>query len=211
VAAYRLAKLLHSDRVPPTVLRTLPFSHFSCGGTPCKDRLPCDGKRLESCRTNGITGSLQLWLTFGGDLFRSTDRRYFDSVLRSLKPGKQVKDPVEAAQISDLVVFDFLLSNPDRFTGGNLLRDPQGRLWFIDNSAAFTGCVQPDRDFERLGRFRKGTLKALMALEESVVSEELHSLVDEKRLNALLGRIRTVRSQAERLLKEHGEAAVLLP
>ena len=43
-----------------------------------------------------------------------------------------------AAQLSDLVLFDFLTANPDRYSGGNIKMSPDGsQLYFMDNTMAF--------------------------------------------------------------------------
>ena len=43
-----------------------------------------------------------------------------------------------AAQLSTLVVFDFLTSNPDRYSGGNMKMSPDGKqLFFMDNTMSF--------------------------------------------------------------------------
>jgi hypothetical protein len=43
-----------------------------------------------------------------------------------------------AAQLSQLVVFDFLTSNPDRYSGGNMKTSADGsRLLFMDNTMSF--------------------------------------------------------------------------
>ena len=43
-----------------------------------------------------------------------------------------------ARQVSDLVVFDFLTSNPDRYSGGNMKMSPDGsELFYMDNTMSF--------------------------------------------------------------------------
>ena len=43
-----------------------------------------------------------------------------------------------AAQVSDLIVFDFLTSNPDRYSGGNMKMSEDGKqLFFMDNTMSF--------------------------------------------------------------------------
>ena len=57
-----------------------------------------------------------------------------------LKIGNEIPpgDRIIAAQLSELVVFDFLTANPDRYSGGNIKMSPEGdRLYFMDNTMAF--------------------------------------------------------------------------
>ena len=43
-----------------------------------------------------------------------------------------------AAQVSTLIVFDFLTANPDRYSGGNMKMSPDGKqLFFMDNTMSF--------------------------------------------------------------------------
>ena len=43
-----------------------------------------------------------------------------------------------AAQVSNLIVFDFLTSNPDRYSGGNMKMSDDGKqLFFMDNTMSF--------------------------------------------------------------------------
>ena len=83
------------------------------------------------------------------------------------------KDPVapdllsRVSEWSDLVVFDFLIDNPDRFSGGNILRlDRKGPLVFLDQGAAFgknrlkEKLTTKDR-LEKVCRFQTATLAAL--------------------------------------------------
>lgn len=76
-------------------------------------------------------------------------------------------DAVKLGERSDLVVFDFLIDNPDRFSGGNILRlGKGGPLVFLDQGAAFgknrlaLGRTTRDR-LEKVCRFRPATLAAL--------------------------------------------------
>lgn len=68
---------------------------------------------------------------------------------------------------SDLVVFDFLIDNPDRYSGGNILRlGKNGPLVFLDQGAAFGRNRLRDKlttvgRLDKICRFRKATLAAL--------------------------------------------------
>jgi len=71
------------------------------------------------------------------------------------------------AEWSDLVVFDFLVDNPDRYSGGNVLRlDKGGPLVFLDQGAAFgqnrlRAKLTTRARLDKVCRFRKDTLAAL--------------------------------------------------
>ncbi len=86
------------------------------------------------------------------------------------------------AEWSDLAVFDFLIDNPDRLSGGNVLRlDKDGPLVFLDQGAAFgknrlaQKLTLKDR-LDAVCRFRKDTLSALAGKGESLGEQLRKSL-----------------------------------
>lgn len=87
-----------------------------------------------------------------------------------------------ARQISNLIVFDFLINNWDRFSGSPTLygvncQMSHGRFMSIDNGAAFpkTPNVKPDKHLHEISRFSRTTYHAILALAD-----------DRDRVNALL-------------------------
>ena len=70
-----------------------------------------------------------------------------------------------AAQLSTLFVFDFLTSNPDRYSGGNMKMSEDGRkLYFMDNTMAFfvgEGHQRPRDVLLRTQRFSRSLYEAL--------------------------------------------------
>ncbi len=90
---------------------------------------------------------------------------------------------------SDLVVFDFLIDNPDRYSGGNVLRLGQGgALVFLDQGAAFgknrreQKLTTMDR-LEKVCRFRKAVLESVAALgKASKKGESLGELLQKSLL-----------------------------
>jgi len=85
-----------------------------------------------------------------------------------------------AAQISTLVVFDYLTGNWDRWSGGNIGWDKeQGRVLFIDNDGAFyevppSGPLEAQRGrLAALTRFSKGFVERLRKLDTAAVAAAL--------------------------------------
>src|SRR5262249_33630893 len=71
-----------------------------------------------------------------------------------------------ARQVSDLIVFDFLTSNPDRYSGGNMKMSPDGtELFYMDNTMSFfvdpAGTEKNREVLLRTQRFSKGLIAAL--------------------------------------------------
>jgi hypothetical protein len=102
-----------------------------------------------------------------GDNWRSKEERLRR---RNLQPIPDRED--RPAELSDLLVFDYLTRNQDRWGGDNanvLVRGPAGPLVFLDNGAAFEpGDARPGMMEARLHvvqRFRRGTIAAARAFD----------------------------------------------
>ena len=102
-----------------------------------------------------------LWLTHGTEI----------------PPEKRVL----AAQLSDLILFDFLTANPDRYSGGNIKMSPDGsQLYFMDNTMSFflapEGHHRNRQALERTQRFTRHLYRALsrvtLAALERLMSDE---------------------------------------
>ena len=71
-----------------------------------------------------------------------------------------------AAQLSDLVVFDFLTANPDRYSGGNMKMSPDGtQLFYMDNTMSFfvdaqRQPAQPRGAAQKTQRFSRDALRS---------------------------------------------------
>jgi hypothetical protein len=136
--------------------------------------------------------------------------------LRKLRP-----EPVRAdrpAELSDLVVFDYLTKNMDRWGGRNanvLVRGDAGPLLFLDNGAGFEpGDARPDIVEARLHaieRFRRSTILAVRAFdmaeyEARLSSESLAPVLSRLQLEQLEIRRKALLDYVAELEAEHGEA-----
>jgi len=89
---------------------------------------------------------------------------------RSLRPEPDRED--RAAELSDVIVFDYLTRNQDRWGGENanvLIRGPRGPLVFLDNGASFEpGEARPglmEARIHAVQRFRRRTIAAVRAFD----------------------------------------------
>jgi hypothetical protein len=126
--------------------------------------------------------------------------------------------PDRPAELSDLILFDYLTRNLDRWGGNNanvLVRNAGGPLVFLDNGAGFApGDYKPDLLEARLHvlqRFRRGTVEAIRALdlkrfEERLSHEAITPVLPRTQLNALALRRRLLLEYVEMLEAQHGEA-----
>lgn len=80
-------------------------------------------------------------------------------------------------QISNMVVFDFLINNPDRFSGSNAKASPDGRtLFFMDNTLSFgagEGAIKVRSYLEKSQKFSRALARRVRELDEDAVREAM--------------------------------------
>jgi hypothetical protein len=123
------------------------------------------------------------------------------------------KNPNEAPDVADWNrqvhrqrVWDGLTANIDR-NAGNLLVDPAWNLILIDHSRAFTTDTRFPFPITRIDR---ELLERLKALDEATIRARLGTLLFDGP-KPLLKRRDLIVAQIDRLVREKGEAAVILP
>jgi hypothetical protein len=126
-----------------------------------------------------------------------------------------------ASQLSDLMVFDFLIANPDRYSGGNLMTNEDGsRLYFMDNTLSFF--IEPDGServrsaLHRTQRFSRRLYQALGRVSERALAQVLaqagegeYEILTMPEIRAVVSRRDYVRSYVEGLLATRGAQDVL--
>src|SRR5262249_19517428 len=127
-----------------------------------------------------------------------------------------------AAQLSDLVVFDFLTSNPDRYSGGNMKMSPDGaQLFFMDNTMAFfiepEGSLRNRQGLHRAQPFSPALYQALDRVTvptlERILAEEIdtpYEILTPGEINAVVARRDFVRRYLDGLIAEFGAPNVLV-
>jgi len=131
-------------------------------------------------------------------------------------------DPERAAELSDLLVFDYLTQNTDRWGGGNanvLTRGPGGRIVFLDNAAGFPDTPNDTNGLMEarlrvLQRFRGRTIAALRALDiaqlaRRMESEPLAPILSARQLAQLETRRRTLLERVAAMEARFGDAVRL--
>lgn len=225
VAAYRIAAALGMDSVPPVVVRVVDRGQFLRRLDPeySGDWDVLIGRIVFG--SGGVHGSVSYWvpnLSRGGDLDQSAGLLRWTSWL---EVGSEIPDDSAALarDLSTMAVFDLLIGNPDRGSGGNMRSVDAGgvtRLVIRDHNLAFAahpGSAQLDRMIgmlRRAHRFQRDFVERLLALDEArlraITADEVAGpLLDDAQIAAVLMRRDTALGWIGALIEEHGQDAVL--
>jgi len=140
-----------------------------------------------------------------------------------LRPGATIPpgDVALCRQISDMIAFDFLIDNIDRWTGNNAQVSPDSSvLYFMDNTMSLTADRRGHRKSEtylsRVATFSRRLVERLRGLTadevRTAVAEDIEpfdSLLTERELDALMSRRDALLEYIDGLIAEHGEDKVL--
>lgn len=237
IAAYHLDRELGLGRVAPVVGRSIPFSEL-------EDVARRDGRfdELRAGDDGQIPGAFvwwvperptplrlpdgwERWLLIDGDPARVTPfqrpgqyRRGLTS--RSADEAPEMDRPDRAAELSDMIVFDYLSQNLDRWgTNNTNVRTvgPGGPLMFLDNAASFVlrapRIPQMDARLSAVQRFRRSTIDAVRRFDvdrfaERLAEDPLAPELDERQLENLERRREHLLEHVDALVEQHGEDAV---
>lgn len=246
VAAYYLDRELGIGRVPPTTGRAFEWKELERAAGDddriTELRIRDDGKihgafiwwipeplkRLRMGRT------WERWVRVQKTLPITPYQRPVDyrADLRK-KPGiREATDPSRPlagepdqvgrpAELSDLIVFDYLTQNVDRWGGGftNVrTRGEGGPLIYLDNGAGFWLGEQRlglmESRLKALQRFRRSTIDSLRELDVDAFAKRLRTdplapVLNEKQLGGLRERRQAVLDHVEAMVARFGESAVL--
>jgi hypothetical protein len=227
IAAYRLDRLLGLNRVPPAIGRTFTVEEI-VAAVPPKERFKLPRLDEEAVDRKGrFRGELSWWIPViengrvGGFNMDSTDG--IVTWKRYLRPGATIpeRDAGLVRQISDMIVFDFLLDNTDRWSGSNAKVSEDGTvLYFMDNTMAVTNNAKGHRKshtyLSRVQTFSRRLIGAIRDLTEEEVRDVLEHdiepfdyLATKKEIAALMARREKLIEYVDALIAEHGEDKVL--
>ncbi|CAG0973793.1 hypothetical protein GPROT1_01765 [Gammaproteobacteria bacterium] len=223
IAAYRISRILGMDNLPPVVWRTFPTWIFQerwegerADWEPYRNEILWDGP-------NTARGALIYWIP----RMSRTDLDSAAGIQRWsawLAIGAEIPAGSEALarDLSNMVVFDYLIANWDRFSGGNVSVDESGtRLYIRDHNGSFATLndLRHGRlreELTRTQRFSRRTIERLVALDEERLRAGLlvgpdgdEPLLDDRQVADVLARKATILSYVGALITLHGEAHVL--
>jgi hypothetical protein len=245
VAAYYLDRELGLHRVPPTTGRTFAWSALKAAAA--RDERVSE---LGIAKDGTVKGAFVWWIPEPLERIRMGRKwERWVRVQKSLpitpyqrpvdyradlngRPGvREATDPSRPiarapdteerpAELSDLIVFDYLTQNVDRW-GGDFTnvrsRGQGGPLIYLDNGAGFWLGEQRlglmEARLKALQRFRRSTIEAVRTLDIERFSARLRGdplapVLNEKQLEGLAQRRRAVLRHVDAMVARFGEARV---
>lgn len=223
IAAYRLAQALGLPNVPRAIPRSFSLTALRGAlepGSAARDLLD---NEVVADASGAVTGALIPWIT--GLEFLPLETDEWGMRWRGwLGGGEVIPDDQRAlaAQISTMIVFDYLTGNWDRWSGGQIGIDRKsGTLLFLDNDGAFFDPPPPAQLAQQLARltkiwcFPRRFVAALRRLDENAalaaIGEESPGapLLSPRVLRGLEDRRTGALSIVDAKISERGEARVL--
>lgn len=227
VAAYRLARCLGLSNVPPAISRRIPLAALRVAFQDQPGHTWDDvSARMLRDEFDNVRGVAIYWIPDMVDL--GIDGRAgltrWGGWLRQGQPLPTASRSV-AAHISTMLVFDYLIGNFDRFSGGNARGDVAGEILYLrDHDVAFPGRLGKRvhrRVLERMlraQRFSRSFYESLVELDRGCFVRELArdpawdngKLLDHRSIDGVFERRETAKTHVESLIQLHGEESVLV-
>jgi hypothetical protein len=227
IAAYRIDRLLGIGHVAPAIARAFTIDELVAAVDPSQRGWGTQ-KMLDEIVAHGgkVAGEVQWWIPEIIDAQIEGERVDMDEGIvrwrRYLKAGAPIPDDaVEMArQISDVILFDFVIDNVDRWTLSNTKGTPDGHvLYFMDNTLSFTpyptGLPKSHIYLHRAEKFSRRLVARLRSLGRDEVERALEdhgalgALLSPDEVTALLARRDAALAYIDDLIARHGEAEVL--
>jgi hypothetical protein len=223
VAAYRINRLLGLSAVAPATPRMVSrdelFAHLHGDTQPALPRIRSE--TIFDPRGN-TAGVMMYWIpTIKESGLDSNEGIAQTTQWLSMGQVIPADKHALATQVSDMVVFDFLIANPDRYSGGNMMTNEDGsRLYFMDNTLSFF--IEPEGNektrtaLHRVQRFSRHLYEALGRISETVLGQVLngasqgeYEILTKPEIRAVVSRRDYVRRYIDGLIAAHGADEIL--
>ncbi len=202
VAAYRLSRALGLSVVPPSCVRSFSLEQLTAN-MPKDLRARMDAEVLPE-KSGEVACAIITWVPGLHQIRLETQDWWQPALLRGapIPPGKRQR----LLEISTLLLFDYLILNYDRWSGGNT-HEVDGHMVFIDQGAGFG----PDRHHKSSRhamhtlkwsqRFSAEVAQRLFELDIEQVQRDLAEVLSPADLEGLVFRIRHAREYLRSLRK----------
>jgi hypothetical protein len=229
IAAYRVARLLAFDNVPPAVSRAVGLVQIRERLAPEFQAAAPEFERALITEASGgvavVPGAATYWVPDLRDLGLDSPRRMERWTRHLLQSGAvRAEERSWHADLSNMLVFDYLIGNGDRWSGANVqgLKDGS-RIVIRDHDLAFPETLKKDRHavlfaaLERTEKFSRRTVERLRALSEASLRAELgrdprarvEPILSDAQIAGVLERRAAIMSLVSALVEEFGEERVL--
>ena len=227
IAAYRIARALGMDNVPPVIGRRLPRpmleerfegAHAERDWQAIREDIRWDAPGI-------VRGAAIYWVPRMRPSELATARDLSRVAPWLSQSGQLPEERASVARdLSTLIAFDYLIGNWDRWSGGNVSTDESGQRLFVrDHNVAFVEPLTPERyerlrgQLERVERFSRAFVERVGELEEArlrlALAEDPESqerpVLDETQIAGVLSRRRALLSYVGALVDVHGRERVL--
>lgn len=228
VAAYRMNLLLGLNAVQPATPRALPRRTLY-GKMMAKSHYIIPRLDAEMLSVDGmVRGVLSWWIPV---IHRArVQGEQIDTDLgiylwkHFLDVGAEIPESEYelVRQISTMVLFDYIINNPDRWTGANArVSEDRKILYFMDNAMSFglkyNGHRRPRIYLKRSQKFSRALVVALRSLSEEGIDEAMNRdvgpfsyILSKQEIKAVMQRREFALEYIDGLIDKHGEDAVLV-
>lgn len=212
IAAYRLARALGLDAVPPAFAAT--FARAELAAAASSDEKATQLLDGEVLAENGVVkGALMPWID-DYEVLPLEKEPLFSEVRGWLKKGAAIPpDKADLARAtSTLLAFDYVTGNWDRWSGANVATS-KGRMLYVDNDGAFFE-TPPKDALTRNQRLLDATDRFSRTFVEHLASAPVEAIGAEAQLSprAIAGareRLAALRALVARKVATNGEAETL--
>lgn len=229
VAAFALDRLLHIGRVPPAKWVRVPVAEVLAGVEP--RWVPYVARRIDDValpRDGVLAGAASWWVP---ELVPARiehlpldEREGRERWSGYLDVGARIPAAQRPflRQLAALIVFDALVGNDDRWSGGNLQMSPDGTtLYTMDNTSAFPPepsiAPMPLLALHRAQTFPRTLVVALRGLDREAIAGAVtvadatgqRTLLTAEEIAAVLSRRDLILAYIDQLSSDHGAERVL--
>ena len=211
IAAYRVSRALGLDMVPPSCVRRIPFEQLTAN-------MPKSlVERMQTELNVGPDGAVATAVIAWVPHLHGLRLEEFDLWRPMMLHGEALpaNKRRRVLEISTLFLFDYLILNHDRWSGGNT-HESDGQMVFIDQGAGFG----PERHHRRsraamrtlkqAERFPRELASKLFELDLDPLTKELKEILTDEELDAFVYRVKHAREYLRGLRKASPRDSLLL-
>lgn len=211
VAAYRVSRALGLDMVPPSCVRRIPLEQLTAGMP--KSLVERMSTELIIGPDGTVATAVIAWVPHLHGL-RLEELDWWRPMMMKGEPLPASKRR-RVLEISTLILFDYLILNHDRWSGGNT-HESDGQMVFIDQGAGFG----PERHHKRsraamrtlkwAQRFPREVSNSLFEMELAPLAQELKPILSDEEIEEFEYRVKHAREYLRGLRKAAPHDSLLL-